>query len=352
MSLTGPDAAFGEEFRDAATLAFKQVNAAGGIDGHKIEMIYGDSASDPATGVEVERKLIDQDHVVVIYGDIFTPVCLAMANVAQQAQVVNYNPGCTAPTLTTPFQKYVFAVNTTNAVENTSIVELLKSIPATKVGFLEESDSYGSTSLQGLQAAIKGTNITISPVESISATATDATTQLLAFKSAGDQAIVDGATVSPSAALVQATYSNSFTGPIVGYGGVSDPTVLNLLVKDDPIEFFGITPLACALTDPCVASFTKMWNAAYPKEAVNLYTPLAYAAAGALVQGLKAAPNYSPDGIVEGLESAPAYVTPTLPVPIKFTTTSHLGITKQVLYGYKNGKVFFHGTSLTSSTSN
>lgn len=59
-ALTGWLAPFEEPFRQALELRVKQINDAGGADGHKIELMIQDGKSDPARGAEVARELIDE----------------------------------------------------------------------------------------------------------------------------------------------------------------------------------------------------------------------------------------------------------------------------------------------------
>jgi branched-chain amino acid transport system substrate-binding protein len=55
--LTGPNAAFGEQFKNGAELAAADLNAKGGINGRKIELVFGDDVSDPKKGVLVANKM-------------------------------------------------------------------------------------------------------------------------------------------------------------------------------------------------------------------------------------------------------------------------------------------------------
>jgi branched-chain amino acid transport system substrate-binding protein len=55
--LTGPNAAFGEQLKNGAEQAAADLNAKGGINGQKIELVLGDDASDPKWGVSVANKM-------------------------------------------------------------------------------------------------------------------------------------------------------------------------------------------------------------------------------------------------------------------------------------------------------
>ena len=67
-SLTGTMALSETPVRDAELLAIKEINAAGGILGKKIQIVEEDGKSDPATFAERAKKLLTQDQVVTVFG--------------------------------------------------------------------------------------------------------------------------------------------------------------------------------------------------------------------------------------------------------------------------------------------
>ncbi len=68
LSSSGSTAVLEKSMINAATMAFDEINAAGGINGKKIEYIHEDYASDPAKATEKIKKLIEQDEVVATVG--------------------------------------------------------------------------------------------------------------------------------------------------------------------------------------------------------------------------------------------------------------------------------------------
>ena len=55
--MTGPNAAFGAQLKNGAEQAAADINAKGGINGQKIELVFGDDVSDPKQGVSVANKM-------------------------------------------------------------------------------------------------------------------------------------------------------------------------------------------------------------------------------------------------------------------------------------------------------
>ncbi|HEY1906886.1 MAG TPA: ABC transporter substrate-binding protein, partial [Myxococcaceae bacterium] len=120
-SLTGSEATFGISTRNAIELAINQVNAAGGVKGKKIEVRVYDNQSKPEEAASAANRLINQDNVLLLLGEVASSNSIAMANKAQPAKVPMISNASTNPKVTEigdyifrvcfidPFQGYVMA---------------------------------------------------------------------------------------------------------------------------------------------------------------------------------------------------------------------------------------------------
>lgn len=98
--MSGPNARYGAFSMRGAELAVKEINDAGGVDGHKIELYNADSQGTPVEGVSATRRLIDEDEVGFIIGDVSSSVTLAMQPVAEDAEVLLLNAASSNPKIT------------------------------------------------------------------------------------------------------------------------------------------------------------------------------------------------------------------------------------------------------------
>lgn len=98
--MSGPNARYGAFSMRGAELAVKEINDAGGVDGQKIELYSADSQGTPVEGVSATRRLIDQDEVDYIIGDVSSSVTLAMQPVAEDAEVLLLNAASSNPKIT------------------------------------------------------------------------------------------------------------------------------------------------------------------------------------------------------------------------------------------------------------
>lgn len=108
-SLTGKEAAFGQSSHNGTALAVDDLNAAGGLLGKPIQLITEDDqsqAGQPSTDV---RKLISDDGVVAILGEVASSRSLEAAPICQQNQIPMISPSSTNPKVT-EVGDYIFRV--------------------------------------------------------------------------------------------------------------------------------------------------------------------------------------------------------------------------------------------------
>jgi len=100
LPLTGDAAAYGRSAKNGLDLAVSEANAAGGIAGNPVRIIYEDTQADPKSGVSAFLKLVDVDQVRAVLGPMGSSVALAVAPIANEKRVVLLSATASAPTLT------------------------------------------------------------------------------------------------------------------------------------------------------------------------------------------------------------------------------------------------------------
>jgi branched-chain amino acid transport system substrate-binding protein len=99
-SLTGSEATFGVSTENGIQLAVEEINAAGGIKGRKLKLITYDNQGKPQESVSTVTRLIDQDKVVAVLGEVASSRSLAGAPVCQRKGVPMITPSSTNPDVT------------------------------------------------------------------------------------------------------------------------------------------------------------------------------------------------------------------------------------------------------------
>jgi len=108
-SMTGGEATFGQSTDKGIRLAIDAKNAAGGIKGRKLVLLTEDNQGKPEEAAAVVKKLITQNEVVALLGEVASTRSLAAAPIAQQYKIPMVSPSSTNPKVT-EVGDYIFRV--------------------------------------------------------------------------------------------------------------------------------------------------------------------------------------------------------------------------------------------------
>jgi branched-chain amino acid transport system substrate-binding protein len=107
--LSGRTSSFGQSTKNGVEMAADEINKAGGINGRQIQIITEDDQGEPNKAATVVTKLINQDKVIAILGEVASSNSLAAAPKAQEAKVPMISPSSTNPAVT-QVGDYIFRV--------------------------------------------------------------------------------------------------------------------------------------------------------------------------------------------------------------------------------------------------
>ena len=96
--LTGPNAAFGAQLKNGAAQAIEDINAAGGINGMKVELVFEDDVSDPKQGVSVANKMAGEG-VKFVVGHFNSGVSIPSSDVYLENGMLMVTPASTNPNI-------------------------------------------------------------------------------------------------------------------------------------------------------------------------------------------------------------------------------------------------------------
>jgi len=99
-SLTGPQATFGQSSKKGSEMAQKEINAAGGVMGKELELVTYDTRSLSQEAGNAVTRLITNEDVVAVLGEVASSLSDAGGNVAQQLGVPMISPASTNPDVT------------------------------------------------------------------------------------------------------------------------------------------------------------------------------------------------------------------------------------------------------------
>ncbi|HEX6718655.1 MAG TPA: ABC transporter substrate-binding protein [Pyrinomonadaceae bacterium] len=107
--LSGRTSSFGQSTKNGAEMAADEINKAGGINGRTVQIVTEDDQGEPNKAATVVTKLINQDKVIALLGEVASSNSLAAAPKAQEAKVPMISPSSTNPQVT-QVGDYIFRV--------------------------------------------------------------------------------------------------------------------------------------------------------------------------------------------------------------------------------------------------
>jgi branched-chain amino acid transport system substrate-binding protein len=149
-SLTGDNASFGISQNNGVQMAVEEINAAGGVLGKKIELIVEDNQTKQGETTTIVRKLISQDHVVALIGEVASSKTLEAAPIAQEAKIPDIATAATNPRVTQTGD-YIFRVCFTDDFQAVVIARfVLEKLQKKKVAFMTDVKQDYSVGLTGI----------------------------------------------------------------------------------------------------------------------------------------------------------------------------------------------------------
>jgi branched-chain amino acid transport system substrate-binding protein len=157
--LTGPAAGLGLAMRRGVEAAFAEANAAGGVGGRKLVLIALDDGYEPRRAEPNMRKLVDDDGVLGVVGNVGTPTAVASIPVALEKKTLFFGAFTGAGLLRkTPPDRYVVNFRASYAQETSAMVDALVGVAGLEpeeIAFFTQRDAYGDAGFAGGMAALK-----------------------------------------------------------------------------------------------------------------------------------------------------------------------------------------------------
>ena len=155
---SGPLAEFGPTIQTGVELAIKQLNDGGGVLGHPVQLVTGDTALDPTQATEETRRLIEVEGVHAIVGPLASSITLAIVEaVAADAGIPVISPSATSPQLTiAEDDDFLFRSTVSDAAQGPVLAQLAADEGYSNVGVIYLNDPYGQGLADAFAAAWGG----------------------------------------------------------------------------------------------------------------------------------------------------------------------------------------------------
>ncbi|MFE7062064.1 ABC transporter substrate-binding protein [Sutcliffiella sp. NPDC057660] len=228
-SKTGDGSPLGEPEWNATKLLEKQINDDGGINGTPIEIILVDDESTPEKAMEQMNRLINDEKVLAVLGSTTSGASLSMKGIAMDNEVPMVSAGA-AVGIISPVEesKWVFKTPHSDAHAAERVYMYLQEAGLKEVAILADSNAFGASGVEQLEALTSEYDIEIVANESYNTDDADMKTQLTKINSSSAKALIVWGTNPGPAIIAKNMKELGMDIPYIGSHGIANQSFINL----------------------------------------------------------------------------------------------------------------------------
>jgi len=287
--LSGQTSSFGQSTRNGAQMAADEINAAGGINGRQVQLIHEDDQGEPGKAATVVAKLINQDQVRALIGEVASSNSIAAAPNAQKAKVPMISPSSTNPKVT-QIGDYIFRVCFIDPFQGEVMAKFaFNSLKAKKAAILFDSNSdYSKGLIQFFKAAFTKLGGTIVIEKAYAQRDRDFTGQLTAIRDTTPDVIYVPGYYQEVGVIAKQTKQLGIKAPLLGGDGWDSPQLWDL--GGDALNGNYISNhYSVDDPTPVIQDFVKRYKARYNGTAPDAIAALGYDATMVMADAIKRA---------------------------------------------------------------
>ncbi len=228
--MTGGAAGYGQSEKEAIDLVAEEVNAAGGLLGKKIQVIYGDDAGKPEQAVSVVKSFITRDQVLVVLGSISSPASMAASQVTGQEKVPQIIIAGTAARITLQGNPWVFRSPVPDTKLAGDLADFVnEKFPRVKrLAAIYVNDDFGKGGVVGFTERAKRYGIQIVADEKYTRGDLDYTAQLTKIRAANPGGLLEWSRYHEAALIAKQLKQMGIRLPHFGSDGNAHPKYIEL----------------------------------------------------------------------------------------------------------------------------
>ncbi|MBL8379674.1 MAG: ABC transporter substrate-binding protein [Burkholderiales bacterium] len=227
VELSGPGTTSGTNFKNGVELAVKEINAAGGILGRKIETTTVDTQSNPGVAKGLTQKAVDQD-VFAVFGPVFSGSIMVSMAETRRAEIPNFTGG-EAAAITTQGNPYIFRTSFTQATAMPKIARYVTDQAKAKtLSLIYVNNDFGKGGRDMLMKALEKSQTKIVADISTESAQVDFSAAVLRARQANPDAIFVYTNEEESARVLRELRKQGWTKPVIGETVLTSQKVIEL----------------------------------------------------------------------------------------------------------------------------
>ena len=261
VELSGTGATSGTNFDNGVKLAVKEINAAGGILGRKIEYTSSDTQSAPQTAKALAQKAID-DRAYIVMGPVFSGSILVSMAETRRAEIPNFTGGEGAA-ITQQGNPYIFRTSFTQATAMPKVARYLKdTVKAKTIAMVWVNNDFGKGGRDTMMKALEAQGIKVAADISTDPGQVDFSGAVLKVKQSNADAVFVYTNEEESARALRELKKQGYDKPIVGETTLTSQKVIELAgdAANGAVAHVGLTADA---PQPTIKAFDERFQKEY-----------------------------------------------------------------------------------------
>ncbi|WZB75633.1 branched-chain amino acid ABC transporter substrate-binding protein [Achromobacter insuavis] len=298
---TGAVTQYGDMVREGVDTAVERINAAGGINGKKLETVVIDDGCEPKQGPVAANRVVNSK-IGFVVGHVCSGATIAAADIYNNEGVVMVTPSATSPALTDG-KNYEFIFRTIGRDDQQGPAAakfILDKLKPKKAAVLHDKQSYG----QGIATAVKNDlekgGVPVAIFEGINAGDSDYSAVITKLKSQGVDFVYYGGYHPEMGLLLRQAAEQGVKAKWMGPEGTGNPDIN--AIAGDAVEGMLLTLPADFTQNAANAEIVKAF-AAKKRNASGAFQMTAYTATQVIADGIKGAGSEDPTKVAKYLHA-------------------------------------------------
>jgi branched-chain amino acid transport system substrate-binding protein len=303
--LTGPNAAFGAQLQKGAEQAAADINAAGGINGEQIKLVFGDDVSDPKQGISVANKFV-ADGVKFVVGHFNSGVTIPASEVYAENGILVITPSATNPTLTERGLWNTF--RTCGRDDQQGAVAggyLAANFKDAKIAVIHDKTPYGQGLADETKKSLNAAGVTEAMYEGINTGDKDFSALIAKMKDAGVSVVYFGGLHTEAGLIMRQMADQGLKAVFMSGDGIVSNELAS--IAGDAVDGTLMTFAPDPRNNPAAKELVEKFRAAgFEPEAYTLYS---YAALQVVAEAAKKAGTLDPQKVAEAIKASGPWAT-------------------------------------------
>ncbi|NSL52828.1 ABC transporter substrate-binding protein [Calidifontibacillus erzurumensis] len=306
LELSGGVASYGQSIAEGVDLAIEEINASGGIDGKKLEVVKVDNKSEAAEATNAAIKLTSQDKVTAIIGAATSGNTVAQAQIANDTNTILLTPSGTSPNVTVGedgLNEYVFRMCFIDPFQGT----VAANFAANELGvrkaaiFADSASDYAKGLAASFKETFEAAGGTIVAEEAYVAKDTDFRSTLTRIKGQNPEFVFIPGYYEEVGLIIKQAREMGLNVPFMGADGWDSPKLIELAGAENLNNTFITNHYSSEDPDEKIQNFVTKFKEKYNGKSPDAFNALGYDSVYLLADAIKRAGSTDPVAIKDAL---------------------------------------------------